>query len=215
MPAFGVLRLPPFQQDRKALIGRLDGPIKLRGEIINPAAREPFARVGVEFRIGVEALNLLRITRTPYSKGADAELDGRPGGLDGVVNVLDERVDVFAPPILARNLAPGAEPPPARVVGKIQLFARAILFFVGIKIIVEVDAVYVVAPDDIHDDAQRVVLHRFLTGIEPEIFSVLADELRARLADMSGGDGRSCGRNARAIGVEPGVQLETALVGLL
>ena len=65
---------------------------------------------------------------------------------------------------------------PRRVIGKIQFASRAILFRVGIKIIVELHAIHVVALHDIHDDAQDVFAHGGFAGVEPELVAVSADE---------------------------------------
>ncbi len=75
----GVLLLPPVQQDGEALGGLVDGPVKLRGEIVGPALLEPEMGVGVETVVGIETSDLRRITRPPDTERADAKLDGVPG----------------------------------------------------------------------------------------------------------------------------------------
>ena len=70
-----VLCVPPLQQDRKALVARGYGPIKLRGQIIQPGIGDPFAGIGVDFCVSVITLDLRGRAGTPYPEGADAEFD--------------------------------------------------------------------------------------------------------------------------------------------
>src|SRR5258705_3083636 len=42
-----VLRSPPFEEHGKTLFARIDRPIKLRREIIEPPLLQPLARIGI------------------------------------------------------------------------------------------------------------------------------------------------------------------------
>src|SRR6266513_975788 len=98
-----------MQQHGEALLLWLYGPIELRREVIQPAVRQPFARVGIEFGVRVVACDLRRISRPPDAKRADAEFHPRFGGFDGFIHATDEGVDVLAPPIVAAQLSAGAK----------------------------------------------------------------------------------------------------------
>jgi len=50
-----------------------------------------------------------------------------------------------------------------------------------------VDAVDIVAADDVHEDVDGVVEGLRLAGIEPEVIAVALDEIRMGLADVVGG----------------------------
>src|ERR1035441_5668017 len=112
-PALGVLLGPPAEQGGEALVRRLNRPIKLRREVINPPIGQPLARIGVECRVGVQPLDLRRILGTPNAEGADAKLYPGLRRLDGLIDALDEHIDVLAPPIIPVQLAARSKALPA------------------------------------------------------------------------------------------------------
>src|SRR5688572_13578149 len=117
-----ILAEPPVVQRGEALLRRGDRPVELRGEVIDPAGAEPFARVGVNGRVRVETIHAWGIARAPDAERRDAELHH---GLDCVhlaVESLDERIDVRAPPVRARERA--AVPRICRVIRKRNGAAR-------------------------------------------------------------------------------------------
>src|SRR5438045_1398195 len=77
-----VLLVPPIEQRRETLIPRLDAPIQLRREIIHRPIAQPFARIGVEFFVGVVTFDLRRIARPPDAERTDAKLYPRLGGVN-------------------------------------------------------------------------------------------------------------------------------------
>src|ERR1039458_6458298 len=111
--ALGVLLGPPAEQLGEALFRRVNRPIKLRREIINPPIGQPLARIGVEGRIRIQPLDLRRVLGTPNAEGADAKLHPGLLRLDGLIDALDEHVDVFAPPIIPVQLAARSKALPA------------------------------------------------------------------------------------------------------
>ena len=110
---------PPLEQDGKTLLLGFNGPVKFRREIVEPAAGQPFPRIGIDFCVGVHPPDLLRITRPPDAFGTDAEFHPRFQRLDGMIDALDELIDVRAPPTVTTQTAGNAKFPPAVVVGKI------------------------------------------------------------------------------------------------
>ncbi len=161
----------------------------------------------------------IREAGTRDAERADAEQDGPLFPLDPLINPLDEPVDARASPVTAVELPPGRLVlPPARVVREGEL--SFLPWRVGgedrirVEVIVEMDAVDVVAPEDVKDDLQGALRGLRLARIEPEHLAVALHEIGARLADVIGRflEPRV---EAGAVRVEPGVQLEPAPVGLV
>src|ERR1035437_2226319 len=111
--ALGVLLRPPAEQRGETLIRRVNRPIKLRRKVINPPTGQPLARIGVEGRIGIQPLDLRRVLGTPNAEGADAKLHPGLSRLDGLIDALDEHVDVLTPPIIPVQLAARSKALPA------------------------------------------------------------------------------------------------------
>ena len=179
----GFCSLPPIEQHRKTLLLRLDGPIELRRKVIHPAVRQPFARISVKFGVSVESFDLRRISRAPDAERADAEFHPRLRRLDGLIDAADESVHVLAPPVVAAQFPPTPNFFQLASSGKSSSLPPSDSLY-GIEIIVEVNAIHVVALDDVHDDAQRIILHFLFAGIEPEIFAVAPDECGSGFADV-------------------------------
>ena len=210
-----VLLGPPLEEDGVALGFLIDGPVELGGEVIDPAGVEPFAGIGVEVVVGFESADLVGLAGFPDAEGAEAEFDPGFDGLDGGVEAFDEAVDVVAAPVVAGELAAAVTVAlPTGLVGEVDGFAGGVLDLVGVEVIVEVDAVDVVAAEDVEDDAEGVFGGVVFAGVEPELFAVGADEAWLGAADMVGGDFRFGGIVAGAEGVEPGVEFQAAGVGL-
>src|ERR1051325_8378336 len=126
---------------------------------------------------------------------------------------MDECVHIFPAPITASAGTAGAESVPTRGVGKIQVIAGSVLLGVGVEIIIKVNAIDVVAADDIHDDSQGVVLDAFLTRIKPELTSVPTNQFRMGAADVIRGDSGPGAQVTRAKRIKPGVQFQAAFMG--
>src|SRR5205814_1670096 len=99
----------------------LDGPVKLRREIVAPALVEPLLRISVKLAVGIEAGDALGISWAPDAEGADAELHPLLLALDAVVDALDEGVDVLAAPVVAGEGAAGVfVGVPGGIVGEVE-----------------------------------------------------------------------------------------------
>src|SRR5262249_44608018 len=142
---FGVLLRPPLEQHREAMFFWLDAPVKLRCKIIDPAILKPASGVGIEF--GVSIIGFMidggGNSGTPNAEGAYAELYPRFGASNRLINSFNKIVDVVAAPIIAAQAASAPQFFPTRFVGEIKVMPRAVLFFVRIKIIVEMNAIYI------------------------------------------------------------------------
>ena len=83
---------------------------------------------------------------------------------------------------------------------------------VGVEVVVDVDAVDVVAAGDVGDDADGVGADAGITKIHPKLAAVSADSVGEAAGDVVGGVGFARGGGGSE-GVEPGVELEAAAVG--
>src|ERR1700690_4624437 len=98
MAMFGVFPRPPLQQRGKTLFPLINRPVQLRRKIIEPAAGEPQARIGIQVCVRVEPLNLFGEARTPDAKRADAEFYPGFQRLDGTIEVFGGNICLFRPP---------------------------------------------------------------------------------------------------------------------
>ena len=155
-PSRRVLPRPPREQGREALLSLVDRPVELRGQVVEPAALEPFARVRRDLLVGVVPLHLRREAGPPDAEGADAHVHPLLHGLHLVVEA-HEPVDI--PPTPAprvRCRRQGHVPRKARLVGKLTRLSPARRSLVRIEVVVEVDAVHVVTLHDVEDHRERV-----------------------------------------------------------
>ena len=89
-----------FSRTGKLWAAGSNAPIKLRREIIDPAFREPFARVGEKLPVGIQpCFRRRRHAGSPDSKRTDPETRARLRRFDRAIRRADEFVDVVAPPI--------------------------------------------------------------------------------------------------------------------
>ena len=105
-PSRRVLPRPPPEQRREALLPLVDRPVELRGEVVDPAALEPRARVRRDLLVRVESLHLRGAPRPPDPEGADAHAHVLLHGFHLVVKALHEPFDVPPAPVLASEGAP-------------------------------------------------------------------------------------------------------------
>src|SRR5688500_14267194 len=100
VPSFHVLLRPPGEQGGVALRRRLNRPVQLRREVVEPSFHQPFARVSINLLVRVEALDRRGIPWPPNAERAHAELDAGLRPLDGAVEISHEDVDVAAAPVV-------------------------------------------------------------------------------------------------------------------
>ncbi len=60
----GVLAAPPSEQAREALCRRVDGPVELRGHVVDPSVVEPELGVRVNSIVLIESSDSRRIARS-------------------------------------------------------------------------------------------------------------------------------------------------------
>ena len=197
---FGVLFVPPLHQNGVGLFGVGDLPIELRRAVIKPALAEPQSRIGVQFVVSVEALDLFGMTGTPNAEGAHAEFHPRFHAMGFGIDLANEIIDVHSAPIVTGHIATIFFP--TRIIRKRRMF------FVGIrvKIIIDVNAIHIVALHHIKNHPQRMCARGSLGRVQPLEAVVSFYQRRLRATDMVRGYRALRAFVARAIRIEPRVQ---------
>ena len=169
-----VLTEPPVIVGGEREFGGFDWPVELWDHVVQPAVLQPFEGVGREFFIGVEAsAGAGRNIRAPETEGTDAKLDPFLGGFDAIVEFVNEGVDVLPAPVAFVEGATG---------GLIR-FVRGVIRErdhgaiggfdgVGVKIVVDVDAVDIVTACDVEHDGNGLRPDFGNAGIHPFVDAV-------------------------------------------
>ena len=180
----GVLLHPPSQQLLVTLAFLVDGPVELGCEVVHPAGLQPLPRIGIQFFEGIEPLHVFGIARPPDAEGTDTELHPGLGAGHGTPERVDEQVDILPPPVVARERTTlGSVALPAAIVGKGDGLAAAALG-IGIEVVVEVDAIDVIALHDVEHHADGALAYGGLAGIHPQRLAVALHQLRALPAEV-------------------------------
>src|SRR5260221_14466104 len=91
----------------------------MRGEMVHPAFVPPFAGVGVQRQVLIEAGDGRRIAGSPDTERVDAEAHPGLHRVHSAIKLANEEIDVVATPITARQrAAPALIALPRRVIGK-------------------------------------------------------------------------------------------------
>ena len=122
-----------------------------------------------------------------------------------MVKIFDEVVDIGASPIA--TVSPVAIFCPSGSVGK---FGGA--FGVGVKVVIDMDAIDGVAANDIEDDIENIASGGGNSWIEPKLAGVVTNPFGVKAGDVVGSEG-VFGVDGGAEGIEPSVELETSGVG--
>src|SRR5688500_5046574 len=131
--------------------------------------------------------------RTPGSKRTDSEFHPRLDRLDSDVNLVDQAVDVLTAPVIPSQPSTGiAVPAVTRGVWEVDCIPALVSFLVWIEIVVDVNAIDVVALDDVEHDLGGAPPNRRLPRIHPEVPAIPLHELRISPADVVGRYGRLC-----------------------
>src|SRR5438105_10084735 len=98
------------------------------------------------------------------------------------IEALDETIDVASAPIAeCRSHAVFRK---GGVVRKRNRLPRGVVLYIWIEVVVGVDAVDVIAPDDIQDRAHRPVLNVRVARIHPYVASVNAHKIPALVKNV-------------------------------
>ena len=125
----------------------VDRPVQLGRIVVAPALVEPEFGIGIEFFILIEALDARGKAWLPDPKGTDSEFHVRLGRFDLLIETLDELIHLIATPVVARKLTSGFDVVvPSSIVGE-----GCIVDGVGVEVIVDMNAVDVIALDHIEE----------------------------------------------------------------
>lgn len=109
--------------------------------------------------------------------------------MHGGVHGAHQGVDVFPTPIGLTEFAAGAMVAiPTAVVRERDRCAETRFFGVGVEVVVDVDAIDVVAADDVGDDLHGLVAGLGESWVKPEEFSVVDHEIGLGPTDVLGGN---------------------------
>src|SRR4051812_39779000 len=229
MAAKRVLRPPPRIERAEAILGRVDLPVQLRREVIEPALAQPLPRIGVCLTERVEPVDALRVAGTPDAKWADADGDPRLCDMHALIERRDEIVDVVTTPVVAIGpMLPAPVLDPRRVIRKIELVddldrvamtpapdaaISCTRLAIGIEEIVEVHAVDIVALDDVDDRRHHGFACLRDAGIDPLLPAIPAHPIPMLPSDVIA-RGANAAIERGAEGIEPRVHLDAAGVRL-
>ncbi len=161
---------PPAEQRRERLRAAFF-PVELGGEVVHPSFAHPFEGVRIELVQLVQArFDIARAAFRVDSERADTEQDRRFFRFYRAVDIADEGVDIVPAPIGAGKRATVFCVSRVGIgVGEIAVVRR---FWVGVKIIVEVDAREVVAAGEVLGDSDDMALDGRGTGVHPQQVAV-------------------------------------------
>ena len=139
-------------------------PVYLGHAVVHPSLTVPQQDVSIQVVVVLQAVRAaaLRVALlvTVDAKGRDAHLDPRLHVVHGLVQLLDKEVDVLAPPVatVGNALVIGTV---LGIVGNLHAWHR-----IGIEIVVNVQAVDVVAPHNVAHNLADVVPALRQGGVE-------------------------------------------------
>ena len=156
---------PPMDENRVVCYGMTYLPINLRDVVVNPTLTHPFEHVGIEVVVVLSAVcgtaswvvTLVAID----AEGTDAKLHPRLYLANLLAHLLHELVDILTTPIAFVHAASIC------VVGCVVGNGNA-RNGVGVEVVVHMDAIHVIAPDDITYDLADEVAILGTTRVEEE-----------------------------------------------
>ena len=162
----GSIVSPPLY--KAFIVGRRmsDFPIYLRNGVIHPSLVDPEEDIGIEIVVilqttGVASGNIATVLHVVvYAEGRDTELHPRLGGVDRLVDALDEGVDIISPPFI-------------NVAETVGIFRKGLLVGdgesshgIGIEIVVDMNAIDIVTRHDVLHDHADVAVIDLKSGVE-------------------------------------------------
>ena len=165
MPAVGSGRVSPPRLQESVILASPEGPVQLRRQIIDGLVLKPCDGIGIDLAIGIQAEDAGRDPALPYAERAHAELDMRLDHLDTVMNLLEKAVHIVSSPIL--DLGAGE---PVRILRKgCCVFcrnARKRTFGIGIEIVIRMNSIDIITPDNIRHNAGNVITNLRQTRVD-------------------------------------------------
>ena len=204
--------VPPM--DELVIVGRTIAnlPIDLRHTIVHPTFGIPKQHVGIEVVVVLQTVSTAAIgvalLITIDAEGRNANLYPRLGVVNGAVELFDKQIDVIAAPVatIVDAVAIGAI---LCIVGNLNTSNG-----IGIEVVIDVQAVDIIARHNITDDVANIVAAGLLGRIQQRQTVVLKRPLGMFYNDVVAG---IFVRQFRlgTIGINPCVQLHAALVALV
>ena len=189
-----------------------DLPVELGHAVVDPSVVHPFEHVGIEFVVVLQSAGRAAVGVRPFvavdAEGRDAKLHPRFNAVDLLAEGLDEDIDIVAAPV-----GNGGKLASVAVVGGLVGDGDA-RHGIGIEVVVDMEAIDVIAADDIADDAEDVVAVLALAGVEDLESVIVEDALGMGHGDVVDGQLARVLR-LRTIGIDPGVELHAAAVTLV
>ena len=163
MPAVGSGRVSPPRLQESVILASPEGPVQLRRQIIDGLVLKPCDGIGIDLAIGIQAENAGRDPALPYAERAHAELDMRLDHLDTVMNLLEKAVHIVSSPILDVGKSVRVEGKCCRV---LSCDARKRTFGIGIEIVIRMNSIDIITPDNIRHNAGNVITNLRQTRVD-------------------------------------------------
>ena len=202
---------PPF--DECLIIGGFitNLPVNLWHVIVEPAIVHPQKDVGIEVVVVLGTIGVTAYRRTFFvtvnTKWRDAHLHPGLGLVDGLIELLDEEVDIISAPVVDVPDAVGV------LTEEVFVGDNLALHGIGIEIVVHVDAVDIITAHDVTRHLTDVITVLWESGIEDEEIVVAETAEGLAYCDMVGcellGGLRLC-----TIWVDPCVEFHTTAMTL-
>ena len=204
--------VPPV--DERFVVGSLVAyfPVYLRHAVVEPAVVHPQQHVGIEVVVVLQSVGIAADAAGALvavdAERRDAHLHPRLGLVDGLIELLNEEVHVVAAPVATVTNA-------IAILSELRIVGYGLSSCgIGIKVVVHVDTVHVVAGDDVACHLADVVAVLWNAGIQDGQPVILEAVLRLALGYVVGSQqGSALGTGT--VGVNPCVQLHTATMALV
>ena len=197
-----ALGAPPVEEFAVALRAGYP-PIELWGHVVTPSFLEPLSGIGREVFVSIDGgCGAGGHTWFPDPKRTDSDPYPWFGFFDGAVHVVDKSIDIRAS--LRWFFA----------IGKLSFWVVVFIEIrVGVKIIIDVNAIDIVAAGDIGDDREGAALGEAFGWVHPLVSFEFFDHRRVGAGDVVFCRGLA-GIRQGAEWVEPGVHFDAPGVGL-
>src|SRR5690606_38792622 len=203
---------PPQYQVVVGCTAMTEGKIDLRHDVVDPAFFQPLAAVCKLIIVGSAPVGIgppeILIQVFPDAEGADPEFATWFFAVDAVLELADKQVHVFAAPVIQTH-SPWRMPAKKRGVRNVFAPDR-----IGVKVVVEVDAVYIVVPDYVHDHLYNVFAGLGDPGIKQLFAAVIEEPFGMAPGNMVRGNPSVC-LEYRPVRIKPRMEFHASFVGLV
>jgi len=216
--------MPDIAMSTEAIIGppgekcfvigrRVSGtPIQLRSYIIDPAQFQPFPHISIQHIIrgmrnaGI-ATSLVFGFISPDTHWTDSKLNMRCHDSQAVRKLFDKAIYIISPPVIyvGKALSISAK-------GR-SIRQRNPIFGIGIEIVVEMKAIYIIVIHQLHDRSYQVFPDSWQTRIQVKSIAILKNPIGLLFADVIiGYTAKAYMRNGPEW-IKPGMKFHVAVMG--